>query len=187
MSKKELRRKYKNLRGRLTLDERDALSLKIANQVLNLTIWDYNYYHIFLPINRLFEINTEYILSILSGKDKNILLSKSNFSDNTMQHILLTDSTKISVNAYGIPEPEDGIEISKNKIDVVFIPLLAYDTTGNRVGYGKGFYDRFLAACKPEVIKVGLSYFDPEVSPIAVNNEDIRLDYCVLPDKILSF
>ena len=61
-----------------------------------------------------------------------------------MTHFLLTDNTKIKKNQYNIPEPINGLEVPTKKIDVVFVPLLAFDKKGNRVGYGKGFYDKFL-------------------------------------------
>ena len=60
---------------------------------------------------------------------------------------MLTDNTKIKKNKYNIPEPIDGIEVPNNKLEVVFIPLLAFDEKGNRVGYGKGFYDNMLNKC----------------------------------------
>ena len=185
--KKALRQKYKSLRSQLPSEAHDEKSLEIANKTLECDLWGYNYYHIFLPIKRLHEVNTEYLLSILSGKDKNILLSRSNFETHTMQHFLLTDSTKIILNPYDIPEPEEGIELPAAMIDVVFIPLLAYDCKGNRIGYGKGFYDRFLAACKPEVLKVGLSFFEPEKEAIASGPHDIQLDYCITPEHIYKF
>jgi 5-formyltetrahydrofolate cyclo-ligase len=187
MTKQELRKKYKDLRAALTQDERDERSLEIANQALSMDIWNHDYYHIFLPIDRLREIDTQYLLSILGGKDKNVIISKSNFQENTLSHYLLTDNTKIVVNEYGIPEPEDGIEIPASKLDVVFIPLLAYDEQGNRIGYGKGFYDRFLAQCKPDVIKIGLSYFEPEEHLIDINTQDIGINRCISPKKIYSF
>ena len=132
-------------------------------------------------------MNTDYVLNILSGKDKNILISKSDFETGNMTHFLLTDSTLIKKNDYNIPEPIDGIEISNDKIEVVFIPLLAFDTKGNRVGYGKGFYDRFLTNCKPEAMKIGLSFFDPEDEISDVFESDVRLDYCVTPNKNYTF
>ncbi len=185
--KQELRKKYKALRNALKQDEQDELSLAIANQALSLDIWDYDFYHIFLPIERLREINTEFLLSILAGKDKNIVLSSSNFKDSSMKHYLLTDSTKLIVNKYGIPEPAAGIEIPAINIDVVFIPLLAYDQEGNRVGYGKGFYDRFLSQCKRDVVKVGLSFFEPEKEIIVKNSQDIALNSCITPKKVYHF
>ncbi|MDP5026727.1 MAG: 5-formyltetrahydrofolate cyclo-ligase, partial [Flavobacterium sp.] len=85
------------------------------------------------------------------------------------------------------PEPIDGLEVPDAKIDVVFVPLLAYDKQGNRVGYGKGFYDNFLNKCKPETIKIGLSFFPPEEKIDDVSESDVKLDFCVTPDAIFSF
>lgn len=179
MNKKELRKKYKTKREKLTFEEIEDKSLAIANQLLQLDIWNKTYYHIFLPIEEQKEVNTEYILQILAGKDKEVVISKSNFETTTMTHFLLTDNTKIKKNKYNIPEPIDGIEVPSNKIDVVFIPLLAYDKQGNRVGYGKGFYDAFLKTCKPNVIKIGLSFFEPEDYIDDIHSNDIKLDYCI--------
>lgn len=187
MTKTELRKTYKNLRNNLTETEIDDLSLSLSNQVLKLDIWTYSFYHIFLAIKEQKEVNTDYILNILSGKDKNILISKSDFKTGGMTHFLLTDNTIIKKNKYHIPEPIDGIEILDHKIDVVFIPLLAFDTRGNRVGYGKGFYDRFLANCKPETIKIGLSFFEAEPEITNVFESDIKLNYCVTPNTIYTF
>lgn len=187
MTKKELRIKYKALREAMTIDEAEDKSLGIANKVLQLDIWDKTYFHLFLSIEEKKEINTEYILQILAGKDKEVIISKSDFEKYSMMHYLLTDNTRLKKNEYGIPEPVDGIEVPANKLDVVFIPLLAYDMTGHRTGYGKGFYDRFLAECKPDVIKIGLSFFEAEDKISDVNPTDIVLDYCVTPQTIYNF
>lgn len=187
MNKKALRKTYKTFRKDLSETQIEDLSLAISNQLLKLPIWGYSFYHIFLAIEELKEVNTNYILNILSGKDKNILISKSDFKTGNMTHFLLTDSTLIKKNDYNIPEPIDGIEISNDKIEVVFIPLLAFDKTGNRVGYGKGFYDRFLANCKPETVKVGLSFFDAEDEINDTHEGDVRLDYCVTTERVYKF
>lgn len=187
MTKKELRKIYKARRKDLSENQIEDLSLAISNQLLKPPIWNYTFYHIFLAIEEQKEVNTDYILNILSGKDKNILISKSDFETGGMLHFLLTDNTVIKKNKYNIPEPIDGIEISNDKIEVVFIPLLAFDKLGNRVGYGKGFYDRFLTNCKPETIKIGLSFFEAEDEISDVFESDIRLDYCVTPEEVYKF
>jgi 5-formyltetrahydrofolate cyclo-ligase len=187
LTKHELRQKYKVLRNGLSEAQVDDYSLAIANQLLKLDIWDYTMYHIFLTIEEQREINTDYILNILAGKDKNIVISKSNFEDISMTHYLLTDNTTIKKNSYNIPEPIDGIAIASSTIDVVFIPLLVFDKAGNRIGYGKGFYDRFLANCKPETIKIGLSFFEAHTDEFEVSTSDIKLDYCVTPVKTYTF
>jgi len=162
-------------------------SLAIANNCLYLPIWDKTYFHLFLPIEAQKEVNTEFLLQILAGRDKEIVVSKSDFDSGHMTHYLLTDNTKLKVNDYGIPEPVDGLEVPAHKIDVVFVPLLAYDKKGNRVGYGKGFYDQFLSECKPDVIKIGLSYFDPEETISDVFENDVKLDFCVTPEGEIQF
>ncbi|WP_299604827.1 5-formyltetrahydrofolate cyclo-ligase [uncultured Aquimarina sp.] len=187
MSKNELRAKYKALRSKLENDQIDDLSLDISNHLLQLDIWEKSFYHIFLSIQKQKELNTEFILHILQGKDKNIVVSKSNFKDNSLEHMLLTDNTVLKVNDWGIPEPVDGIPIPESKIDVVFVPLLAFDQLGNRVGYGKGFYDKFLSKCNPETIKIGLSFFSAEELIENVLPTDIALDFCVTPQKIYDF
>jgi 5-formyltetrahydrofolate cyclo-ligase len=187
MLKKELRQKYKVLRQNLTTNDIENLSLAIANEILKLPIWEKTYFHIFLPITEHKEVDTEYILHVLSGKDKEIVVSKSDFKTKDMTHFLLTDNTRIQKNEYNIPEPVDGLEVPATKIDVVFVPLLAFDKKGHRVGYGKGFYDKFLSECKPETIKIGLSFFEPEELISDVFEDDVTLNYCVTPNGISVF
>jgi len=187
MTKAQLRNTYKTLRRDLSLNDIDNLSLQIANTLLKLPIWDFTFYHLFLSIEEQKEIDTDFILNILSGKDKNIVLSRSDFKTGEMINYLLTDNTTIKKSAFNIPEPIDGIDINNDKIDVVFVPLLAFDKLGNRVGYGKGFYDRFLALCKPETLKIGLSFFEAEDEFNDITEADIKLDYCVTPKQIYSF
>lgn len=187
MLKKALRLHYKTLRKQLSENQLEEMSLAVANNVLTLPIWEKTYFHIFLPIEAHNEVNTEFILHLLSGKDKEIVISKSDFETRNMTHFLLTDNTKIKKNEYNIPEPVDGIEVPAKKIEVVFIPLLAYDKLGNRVGYGKGFYDKFLSECQPETIKIGLSFFEPEEQITDVLETDVKLDYCVTPNAVFKF
>ena len=187
MNKSELRQLYKEKRQALTKNQQEELSLAIANQLVNLLIWDKKFYHLFLSIERLNEIDTSYILHALMGKDKHIVISKTHFGTNVLTHYLLTDDTKISINKWGIPEPEDGIDIDVKKIDVVFVPLLVADKAGHRVGYGKGFYDQFLAECKPDVLKIGLSFFEPIDFISDISKNDFPLDMLVLPEKVVFF
>ncbi len=187
MFKKELRTQYKALRSQFTAEIIEDQSMAIANRLLSLDIWEATYFHLFLTIEEQKEVDTEFVLQILAGKDREIVVSKSHFDTLEMTHYLLTDNTKFKKSDYNIYEPVDGIEVPTAKIDVVFVPLLAYDVRGNRVGYGKGYYDVFLSKCKEDVIKIGLSFFEPEPEITDVLPTDIRLDYCVTPTTVYSF
>lgn len=187
MLKKDLRLHYKNLRQALSIDEIEDKSLAIANKLLTMDIWNNTYFHLFLSMEEQREVHTDFILNILAGKDKEVIVSRSDFENNIMIHYLLTDNTRLIKNQYGIPEPVDGIEVPSNKLDVVFVPLLAFDSNGQRVGYGKGFYDRFLSECKPDVITIGLSFFEAEEELIDANITDVPMEYCVTPLKVYAF
>ncbi len=186
MFKEELRLNYTQLRDEISSKDLQGYSLKIANNLLELSIWSLNFYHIFLPISEKKEIDTSFILSILHGKDKNVVIPKMT-EEYSLTNFLLTDNLVINQNKWNVPEPIDGIEIPSKKIDVVFIPLLAYDTVGNRVGYGKGYYDNFLKECKSNVIKIGLSFFKPENKILDINENDVPLNYCVTPNQVYKF
>ena len=185
LTKLALRKSFLKKRHALSDQEHEDKSFAIANNCLKLPIWHLEYYHIYLPIKAKAEIDTTLILTLLQGKDKQVILPRTKGSE--LEHILLTDITKLKINGLGIPEPEKGIKISPEQIDVIFLPLLAWDKSGNRLGYGKGFYDNFLSLCKKNTIKVGLSFFDPVEMIIDIRSEDIQMDFCVNPEGIKKF
>jgi 5-formyltetrahydrofolate cyclo-ligase len=186
MLKKQLRLNYALLRNNLTTDQLHERSLAIANKLLTLPIWNFDYYHLFLQIPEKKEIDTSFILTILQGKDKNVVIPKVS-GNHILINYLLTDNTILKKNRWNIPEPVDGLEVPEEKIDVVFVPLLAFDLKGNRVGYGKGFYDNFLKKCNQNVIKIGLSPFEPAQEITDVRESDIPLNYSITPNKIYEF
>ena len=74
-----------------------------------------------------------------------------------------------------------------DEIDLVLVPLLAFDQEGYRVGYGKGYYDKFLSQCREDVIKIGLSFFEPVDAISDINQFDMSLNYCVTPQQVYDF
>ncbi len=186
MDKFFFRTKFQQLRDSLTPTQVEDYSIAIANQLLELPIWDATYFHLFLSILEKKEVDTSHILAILHGKDKEVVVSKSN-NDSTLTNFLLTDNTILKKNKWNIPEPQNGIEVPNKTIDVVFVPLLAYDKLGNRIGYGKGYYDIFLKDCRPDVIKIGLTFFDPISEKISAEKHDIPLDWIVSPKQGYQF
>ena len=184
-SKKALRNFFLNKRISLPDKTHEKKSFEITNHCLKLPIWEKDYFHLFLPIKRKAEIDTTLILTLLQGRDKQIIVPK--IKGTRLESILLTDNTKLQINNWGIPEPEKGLILNPKQIDVVFIPLLIYDKKGNRVGYGKGYYDQLLISCKPNVLKIGLSFFESIDEIEEINSNDLILDYCVTPMGIKAF
>lgn len=186
MDKFQIRKQYKILREGLSKTQIEDRSISIANRCLELPIWNKQIMHIFLSIENQKEVDTSFLRTLLHGKDKEIVIPKIIDSER-LQHFLLTDHTLFKKNSLGIPEPVSGIEIKPSLIDVVFIPLLSFDYKGNRVGYGKGYYDRFLLNCKEECLKIGLSFFEEEQCDFDVEDTDISLDFCVTPKQVYQY
>ncbi|MBT8315111.1 MAG: 5-formyltetrahydrofolate cyclo-ligase [Maribacter sp.] len=185
MLKSDLRLLYTKYRNEFSSKKLADSSLRIANRTLELPIWDFDYYHLYLPITAKKEINTSFLLSVLQGRDKHIIVPK--MDGDHLSHFLLTDNTILQTNKWNVPEPVNGIMVEPEKIEVIFLPLLAFDKQGNRVGYGKGYYDRFLKQCKSDVVKIGLSLFDAEEEIEDVIENDIAMDYCITPNKTYKF
>ena len=142
--------------------------------------------HVFLSMLNRQEIDTSPIIDYLRSREKSVIVSRTNFKELTLSNYLLEESTELVKNKWGIPEPVNASIFPTDKIDLVLVPLLCFDLAGNRVGYGKGFYDRFLADCPPGTLKIGLSLFDP-IQDIPVDDFDIPLDKCITPQNVYSF
>ena len=181
MKKQELRKIYKQKRKALSAVEVKNLQENIYKQVFEFDFSSTETIHIFLSIEKLLEINTNPIIDFLLLKNKTIVVSVSDFSTNTLKHFLFDRETKLKISSYGIPEPINGIEIDAKKIDLVFVPLLISDEKKYRVGYGKGFYDRFLAECRTDVKTIGLNFFQPIDAIEDINKFDIPLDQVIYP------
>ena len=180
-----LRSHYKKKRFSLTKQEVDDLSQRVCKQLDKLNIWKLKHYHIFISILKYNEPDTSSIINKLKSEQKIIIVPK--ISNNELVHIAINDETKFGLNEYGIKEPNDGNHFIIENLDIIFIPLLAFDLEGHRVGYGKGYYDRFLKLANNSTLKIGLSFFDPINKILDIDDNDVKLDYCVTPKQVHKF
>jgi 5-formyltetrahydrofolate cyclo-ligase len=104
-----------------------------------------------------------------------------------MEAIACHADTIFQANAINILEPLETEVIDPLDIDMVLVPMLVCDVAGNRVGFGKGYYDRYLSRCRPDCLKVGLSYFTPIDRVEDANEFDVPLNFCITPEKVYVF
>lgn len=190
MLKQNLRKEFLQKRKALSETEVEGLSKKIHDWFFrNIPVHAYATIHTFLPIKRNNEVDTWLIISTLQKDFSTDIVIPKSHADGTMTNYLLTKETVFEENKWKIPEPSHISYLISHisKIDLVLIPLLCFDKKGYRVGYGKGYYDRFLADCRPDVLKIGLSFFEPVEFIEDIDAYDIRLDYCITPNKIWQF
>lgn len=181
MLKSELRKIYKQKRNDLTVDEIQKFQENIYQQIYKLDISEINNIHIFLSLQKFKEIDTLPIINYFRSRKKQIVVSKSDFTNNTLSHFIVEEDTVLETNQYGIPEPVSAKPILETALDLVFVPLLISDKKGYRVGYGKGFYDRFLSNCRKDCKTIGLNFFTPISKISDINEFDIALDDVIYP------
>ena len=189
MTKEQLRQFYKAKRRSL---DRASYTKSVGLILQELQGRDWSaaaYVHVYLPIKKMGEIDTWPFITWLEEyfPAVNIVISRSNPTDFSMEHYRFVDRTFLVENVWGILEPVDGEPVDAKLLDVVLVPLLVADKTGNRVGYGKGFYDRFLEGCRPDCLKLGLSLFEPVDQIDDLHTQDIPLDELITPKGIYSF
>ncbi len=178
MNKSEIRKKilkkrkenyFKNLSINKNKFFKFLKNIKLNNKIIG-GYYPYNY-----------EIDILEILKLLEKKNYKISLPKIK-KKNQMNFFEWSFDDPLSINKYGIPEP-----ISKKIIypDILIIPLVAFDNELNRLGYGGGYYDRYLAKSfkKKRIIKIGIAYSFQKLNKIPINKYDIRLDYIITEEK----
>lgn len=188
MDKESIRNAFREKRRALSREEIRIFSDKISDYLLHY-LNDQNaikHIHLFLPIDRLHEVDTFPLYYILQSKGYRIYTSVVNKESDNLDTLDISEVDQFESNPWGIPIPVNATPVIPDQVQIVLVPLLAYDRLGFRLGYGKGYYDKYLASLKSNIIKIGLSFFDPHDS-IPVESHDIPLDYCITPGGIQKF
>ena len=181
MSKSKLRSKILNLRKK---NSNKKLSLNPDRIYRFLKKNKINFKNVggYYPCNH--EIDDLDMLNFLRNKKANISLPIIR-EDNQMDFFEWTNKDPLKINKYGIAEP---ISVKKILPDIIFIPLVAYDNDLNRLGYGGGFYDRYLQKISKikKILKIGLGFSYQKLKKIPTNNYDKKLDLIITEKNIIQ-
>ena len=189
MTKSELRKNYLSRQKALSPDEREARSRAIADLFFqNTDLRNTRFLHCFIAIPKFNEIDTSIIFERLWVEHPEIttVVPRVVFATGEMENLVFGPETETVQNAWSIHEPTHNEYVLTREIDIVLVPGLAFDRNGHRVGYGKGFYDRFLAKCRPDCLKIGLSYFAPVEKISDAWDGDIRLDQLITSEGTVT-
>ena len=181
MKKEELREIYKKKRIDLSENQIVDFQENIYQQIYNLNISEVKKVHIFLSLTKFKEVDTQPIITFFRSRNIKIVVSKCNFKENTLSHFYLEENTVLELNKFRVPEPVNAEQVDEKILDLIFVPLLISDKKNYRVGYGKGFYDRFLSNCKNEAKFIGLNFFKPIDKIEDVNEFDVPLHQVIYP------
>ena len=189
MNKEDLRKIYLEKRKKLNEGECVQLNLQLYNHFFS--SFDLSFIrvlHSYIPLSKNNEPDTWTILDRVRREFPQVRISLPRVLPNgELENIYFEGLHQLQTTSWGIQEPKQGVITPSEKIDLVIVPLLAFDMKGQRVGYGKGFYDRFLKSCKTDVQKIGLSFFGPVETISDTYPGDICLTSCIEPAGVHYF
>lgn len=189
MQKKEARKIYKEKRMNLSEAERSKLDDLMLIQFQSAELPFLHALLSYWPIEENNEPDTHLFTEFLKFRNPELKVCYpvSDFKTMTMQAVATDIDTPFEKKNLNIYEPDKGFPVRVSSIDIVFVPLLTFDEKGYRIGYGKGFYDKYLAECREDCIKAGFCYFDPIEEITDKNQFDVPLDLCITPQTVYVF
>lgn len=189
MLKREGRKLFREKRAALSDLQRMKWDDLLLIQFQQLQLPALTYVLSFYPMEQHKEINTFIITDFLRFRNPGLQVCypKIKSADSSMSAMVAQDDYDFEANTHGTLEPIGDEVIATDMIDLVLVPMLAFDEQGNRIGFGKGFYDRYLAQCREDCLKVGLSYFDAIDRIDDASVFDVPLDLCITPQRVYVF
>jgi len=186
MKKSDLREVYLSKQKAISPEDRQAKSEAIADLFFKtFDLSGVKFLHSFIPIIKFNEVDTTLILGRVWRDHPyiQIVVPRVDRETNQMKSLRFDRDTELARSAWEIDEPVHDEAVADSDIDMVLTPGLCFDRDGHRVGYGKGFYDRFLKTCRPDCVKIGLSFFEPVEKIDDAHDGDVALDFVVTPNS----
>ena len=181
--KQKLRSLYLRERRRLTIDTVREVGHEILHILdKNGVIADNNVFHVYYPINN--EVDTRPLITRLFALGKTVLMPRTNFDLGTIDTFIVRSFEDLEITRFGMHEPLVQCERFDGDPDVIFVPGCAFDRHGNRLGYGKGFYDGFLAFNNAK--KIAFAYDFQVIESLPHDPHDIKMDMIVTEKSIIS-
>ena len=178
MNKSEIRKQILKIRQKknfknFKIEFNDILKVLKKDKIIRKNVGGY------YPYN--YEVDAIKILEKFEKKNYRISLPKIK-KNSQMDFFHWSIKDPLTINRYGIPEPVSDKIIYP---DILLVPLVAYDKSFNRLGYGGGFYDRYIKRIKKNknILTVGLAYSFQKVKKVPINKYDIKLDFVITNKK----
>jgi 5-formyltetrahydrofolate cyclo-ligase len=182
--KQALRAKVLAERSRFSESDWSAKSNVIINQLFQTEAFRQSgLVHTYVSMNSRREVNTEPLIEYILESDKRLFVPITNMEAGTLSHGELTDISELETNKWGVRESRQSRELDLEALDMIIVPMAAADRKGNRLGYGKGFYDRFLA--QAGAVKIGLVFHDFLFEAIPTEEFDEKMDIIITEEEVV--
>lgn len=181
--KKHLRAELLKVRNSIPEQIRHAESEKIVKRLFESELYK-NAKSIFVYVSVGSEVETSGLIDRIIDDGKRVAVPLCNKADRTMTAVLIDSADDLKIGAYGIPEPENADRVlPKDKIDLIIAPAIAFDRDRMRLGYGGGYYDKFL--CDYKGSSIGLAFSECIKDKLPSDEFDCRVDRVISPEEMI--
>lgn len=183
--KSDIRKTYLQVRNSLSASEVNQKSKEITDQLVEQSYFvDAETVHIYASIKKNNEVLTDNVITTSLKMGKRVVVPKM-YGGGELTHHAITSLDDLAPNRWGVPEPESRFQqVQPADLSIVIVPMLAGDYRKNRLGYGKGYYDRFLKQTDAQI--TGLCY-NCTLSwvPLPVDSHDQQMDQIITETKVI--
>jgi len=184
--KKRLRKRFISERNALSANDVFSNSRFISSRLINTKAYvDAEIVHCYVSINKQNEVETRNLIQHMLDHGKNVVVPKME-GNGLLSHYYIHSLEELTENSWGVAEPasDDKNSALVDNFDIIIVPMVSGDVHKNRLGYGKGYYDRFLEGIK--ATKIGF-LFDVQLckNRLPTDKFDIQLDMLITESKIV--
>lgn len=182
-----IRKQVLEARNKLSDDEVYSLSESIFLNLKKSSFFN-NSAHIMVYLDFKHEVRTDFIINYCLEHNKNVYIPICIPETHELCISRITNLNELKSGHFGILEPKtEYIRLSNSRLlDLVLVPGVVFDSTGNRIGFGAGYYDRFMKRLKLGAVKAALAYSFQVVDKVPTDEYDIPADYIVTENDIVS-
>jgi 5-formyltetrahydrofolate cyclo-ligase len=141
----------------------------------------------FFPMEKYNEPNSFLLAAYLKYILPDVKIAYPRILQDELKMEFFEETEEFTHNKWGIAEPLPIHKVSLSQMNTILVPLLGFDTNGHRIGFGKGFYDRYFENKNKSGLRIGISYFDPIAKIEDTDQFDVPLTHCITPSKIYEF
>lgn len=185
LEKKELRKQLLEIRGSIAIEDISEKSRIITEELLSLDeVIEAETIMIYMSFRN--EVDTKGLFKELIKRGKRVVAGRCIKSTREIIPVIVDGMESFEDGNYGILEPSlDNDRVNIEDIDVVIVPGVGFDRTLNRIGFGAGYYDRFLSKLRPDSKKIAICYDEQIVSKVPTGRYDLKMDMVITDKEVI--
>ncbi|HOA19492.1 MAG TPA: 5-formyltetrahydrofolate cyclo-ligase [Sedimentibacter sp.] len=185
-SKSKIRKRILNVRNNMSKEDVKKNSNAIMDKITSLDIYKHSKV-VFIYMDFKNEVMTSNLIKRMLSEKKRVVIPYTDSINTVLIPSEITKESDLKQNSFGYFEPKSILPVNIEEIDLVIVPGVVFDKNLNRIGFGKGYYDKILNRLKPSAKKVALAHDFQVLEDIPAEEHDVKMDMIITEKNIYPF